>query len=520
MSRLFFSILFTTAVLSSAFGGNLFLDAGDLLAHGDYSAASAAYEKFAAANPGDRLESAALFNAAGIQSALLNNPDAAKKLYLQITATAADPKWKSESFRRLGDIYFQQGAVKEAFQNYFSALKNIGESDLNTPYWLTAAAESCQRCVQSGADPAFKLEACKMLSEVIPPGDAAAYCRYEYAQSLREAGQEKEAAAECYYIISYYPLSTPGQTVGVSEGELISKYYPDFNPQIFAEFAQLQGLIRRRNFTAVDSILTAVKPQIGNEGWLLNVEYANILTELYRDADYEKSLERLQEFATKNPRWGNSAEIRSMEQAIGEILQSLDQIAENPQDLGLHSQLGFALLRQGFYNLAETHFLSAVKDTVNTDAYLGLGYTYLRSGQNDKAITAVNKYLEYNPNDGNTYNLVGYAYLQINQPEEALKCFKRYRDLEPDNPNSHDSYAECLLNMGQYAEAISEYNKALELNPGWSNAIYMLGEVYRYQGDNSKALEYYQQYLQKEPQGALYQNAQAAIESIANPEKQ
>lgn len=510
-------VLFFTV---SSTAGSLFLDAGTMLSKGKYADAVKMYEKFAADNPQDRLAPAALFNAAGIQAVELNNPDAAIANYKKAAAMERGSKWKAESCRRLGDLYSQKGMNKEAFDYYSLAFKSVGESDLNTQNWLAGTAESCQKCLDANSDPAEKLKSYKMLLELLPSGNAAVNCRYQYAKSLRETGQQKQSADELNYIISYYPMTTIGQTVGTSEKDFISQFYPEINWESFSSFGRLQGMVRQGRFADIKTILDNIETSSKNEGWLLNVEFASIVNNLYLDSDFETALEKLQDFTDNNSLWKNTPETVNFETNWGNILQMLDDISENPQDIGLHSQLGFTLLRQAFYGLAEEHFLAAVKDTTNTDAYLGLGYVYLRSGQSEKAVESLEIYLKYNPNDGNTFNQVGYAYLQVNKPDEALKCFKRYRDLEPDNPNSHDSYAEALMNMGKYDEAIAEYNEALKINPDWSNALFMLGEIYRTTGDNTTALKYYQQYIEKDPQGRLAEDAQTAINSLNDTNKQ
>jgi len=493
---------------------DLFLQAGKLLSAGDFIQAAEYYDRYAESCPGEDLSAAAIFNAASIRQMELNDNDAALKGFRLLIKEYPASQYTAEAFRRCGEITMETGEAEDAFDDFAQAVKCSRQNENTTSYWLNQVAELSRNCLEQVKDKTAKLNGCRMMKELLPCGPAKAQNSYHYAGLLKEAGRTAEAAEEYYFLVSQFPINRWGQTAAKEQDELLKTLFPDYSAEIMDEFGRIEGLARQGNYAEVNRIVQKIKGSAGNDGWLANAQYTEIISNVYLTGDFETGLAQMLNFLDKRPERKNEAQAQLFLESWNNILKLLDQAADNPDDYGIHEQLGFVLLQNRYYNLAEAHFLLAAANPAATNAFLGLGYVYLRTSQPDKAVEKLEIYLKDNPEDGNTFNQVGYAYLQIGRQEDALRCFARYRDLEPDNPNAHDSYAECLMNMGQLEEAIAEYNRALELDRNWSNGVFMLGEIYRQKDDKVKAMEYYQRYLSMEPDGILSGQAQEALAGI------
>ena len=507
-------ILLLAAVTVFAGSENSFLKAGEYLAQGKSEEAVKLYEKFTTANPEHRLAPTAIFNSASIYQNEIGDFKKAEDSYKRLIEGYPKTKWRVEAYRRLGDIYIEEGKAETAFDYYVKSLKCSGDYGMDSQYWTTGLIEACRSCVEKSEDSGFKMKGFSVLASVSPAGEAEAQCQFHYATSLLENEMRRKASGEFHTLISEYPINEWGARAAEEQRELITEYYPEFDWGTMDQFLQIRGLAQQNSHEELDKLLEEIRQTTSNKGWLISAEFAILVNDVYLTGDFDTGLMKLQDFIDDNPKWKNDPQVQNFEEVWSEILQLLDRIKSEPNDSGTHEQLGFTLLRHRFNDLSEKHFKKAVENPEAVNAYLGLGYVYLRTNRLEEAVENFEVYLKDNLDDGNTLNRVGYAYLQIGRLEDALRCFGFYVEAEPNNPNSHDSYAECLMNLERYDEAIAEYNKALELNPAWANAVYMLGEIARRQGDIKKALEFYEKYLAMEPNGRLSGQAHEAIASI------
>jgi tetratricopeptide (TPR) repeat protein len=68
----------------------------------------------------------------------------------------------------------------------------------------------------------------------------------------------------------------------------------------------------------------------------------------------------------------------------------------------------------------------------------------------------------------NFHNMLGYAYMATGQNDKAMKAFDKYIELAPSNANSYDSKGDYFMNMKDYANAYKSYMKAHEIDTLWS----------------------------------------------------
>jgi tetratricopeptide (TPR) repeat protein len=125
-----------------------------------------------------------------------------------------------------------------------------------------------------------------------------------------------------------------------------------------------------------------------------------------------------------------------------------------------------------------------------------------------KAIEAYKKILAQNPDDDvSQYNL-GRAYNKLNEDENAAKALKQAVKLKPDDTDYQTELGAILIKLAQYREAIAPLKKALELDPENSRAADLL--------EDAEAGRNRIDYSGPKPNGNSNSNANASANSNAN----
>jgi len=116
---------------------------------------------------------------------------------------------------------------------------------------------------------------------------------------------------------------------------------------------------------------------------------------------------------------------------------------------------------------------------------LGMAYSNLQ--QFDKAVSQLTKATELDSSYALAYNTLGYSYMPQGKYAEAEAAFKRYIALVPNDPNPYDSYAEMLMRTGRFDESIAQYRKALSADPHFSNSYIGIASNLMYKGKHDSA---------------------------------
>jgi tetratricopeptide (TPR) repeat protein len=125
-----------------------------------------------------------------------------------------------------------------------------------------------------------------------------------------------------------------------------------------------------------------------------------------------------------------------------------------------------------------------------------------------KAIEAYKKILAQNPDDDvSEYNL-GRAYNKLNEDENAAKALKQAVKLKPDDSDYQTELGAILIKLAQYREAIAPLKKALELDPENSRAADLL--------EDAEAGRNRIDYSGPKPNGNSNANANSSANSNAN----
>jgi tetratricopeptide (TPR) repeat protein len=509
-----FTIVFLAALVQAE-TNDVFQQAWDNAWQGEHAAAIQSYQQFADENADHTLAPVAMFNAASLTMVELEDLETAKQSFGELVEKYPETKWAAEGYCRLAEIAVAQEKPKDGVNYYLEGLKRAEGDDYRMPeIWFTNALEGCQQSLDGLENPEYEIDVYKKLMDYIPPGNAAAETMYNLGNALKESDQQEEAAATFSDLLFAYPTTRVAGAVLQTEHELIDAH-KELPWEDIEKARGVDALARQQNYEQALVDLRDIAARYAGTTLGENAEYAIISIGTRVDADFESGLEKLEAYLDKYPDGVVSTRAGQVVEFYEEVLSSLDRLKFDPEDYVTHTQVGFTLLRNGYMNKAEQHFLAAKADTTSDVAYMGLGYVYLNSGRPEEGIENMQIYLENHPDNGGLYNQIGYAFIGLGQLDEALKCFERYRELEPDNPNSHDSYAECLMHLEKYEESIAEYKVAIDIDPNFTNPYFMLGEIFRQMENTENALKYYQEYISRDPAGFLGEQARTHVEELS-----
>jgi adenylate cyclase len=124
------------------------------------------------------------------------------------------------------------------------------------------------------------------------------------------------------------------------------------------------------------------------------------------------------------------------------------------------------------------------------------------AGENEAALTALDRAIELNPNDARAYALRGYVLTWLNRPDEAIAAAERAVRLSVNDPTDFTSYqalgVACFA-AGRYEEAMSCADRAWGRNAGLS-ALRLKLSVCGHLGRREEASECLQRLRQTHPE--------------------
>lgn len=77
---------------------------------------------------------------------------------------------------------------------------------------------------------------------------------------------------------------------------------------------------------------------------------------------------------------------------------------------------------------------------------------------------------------------LGYAYSNLGEQDKAVSYMQRYIQMAPGLADPRASYADILLRAGRYDEALEQYAASLTLKPNYWYSVRQMGAVYALQG--------------------------------------
>lgn len=130
-------------------------------------------------------------------------------------------------------------------------------------------------------------------------------------------------------------------------------------------------------------------------------------------------------------------------------------------------------------------------------AHFLLGAGYERTGKRQKAVGALRRVLEIEPDFHAALNYLGYTYAEAGENlEEALRLVHRAVALDPDNGSYVDSLGWTYYQLGRHEQARDYLERAARLEPADATLHEHLGDVYVALGQNDRARQAYRRALE------------------------
>jgi len=181
-----------------------------------------------------------------------------------------------------------------------------------------------------------------------------------------------------------------------------------------------------------------------------------LINELGQRDKYEKKITALLKTCNgKINRW----EVKKLK--MGKLFKD----AESGYGSDLES--GYFYFRVKGFKRAEKAYLNAIEkgqEKELTPAYYGLAHTYLALFDQEKAVSALEKAIEIDPDNPIFYRDLGYIAISNNNVDSAELFFKKALELAPEAADLYKTLADIYIGHGEREKAIALYEEALEIN--------------------------------------------------------
>ena len=130
-----------------------------------------------------------------------------------------------------------------------------------------------------------------------------------------------------------------------------------------------------------------------------------------------------------------------------------------------------------------------------------LALVYLRKNNMQQAKENLEKALEYNPNDANTYRIFAYYYQRVDEFELAEEYYQKSLRIDPKNADTYHNYGTFLCKLERYQKAEESFLKAVEQSnyTGVANTYENAALCAEKADAIDKAIYYYQYALSHNP---------------------
>ncbi len=194
-------------------------------------------------------------------------------------------------------------------------------------------------------------------------------------------------------------------------------------------------------------------------------------------------------------------------------------------DEKIYTNTSVSLIRLGYYKKAIEQLLKTEKEFFpSSEKYYLIAYAYYSEFKEDDnkedldcAIIYLEKSLEYDSRNRNSYMLLGKIYEDNGMYENARKWYRKALFEDMDNTSEfYGLIANTYFKENKLDEALKYYDRALKNNKNYISAYYNIAEIYKRKKEFGKAEEIFKKAIQISPNyvtpyyqlGNLYFNKQ------------
>lgn len=177
-----------------------------------------------------------------------------------------------------------------------------------------------------------------------------------------------------------------------------------------------------------------------------------------------------------------------------------------PVDARNEYETGTRLFQKKEWKPALNHYNNAIKANNGfVKAYVMRGATYFLLDDEPKAISDLDRALEYDPENPQGLYARGLLYYFKGNGKQAIKDLDRFLKAQPENSRGYLYRAGANYRLGNAKAAVADASKAIEFNPKMTEAFVMRGASYMRTGNLDAALVDFDVALEQQPDSALAQ---------------
>ncbi|QTQ13416.1 tetratricopeptide repeat protein [Treponema parvum] len=128
-----------------------------------------------------------------------------------------------------------------------------------------------------------------------------------------------------------------------------------------------------------------------------------------------------------------------------------------------------------------------------------LGSTYVKSGNDEKALPYYQKIIAIDPNNFNALVDLGGIYRRMKRFEDSLSVLQKAEKINKSDPQINYNFGFTYKFMGEYEKALSCFRAAIEENPNDVLAYNHMGVIYALRNDHVAAVSIYRRGLKIDP---------------------
>lgn len=134
-------------------------------------------------------------------------------------------------------------------------------------------------------------------------------------------------------------------------------------------------------------------------------------------------------------------------------------------------------------------------------------YDLISSGQEEKGLEEIRKFIRDNPAVWNAWFLLGWGLRRLERFEDAMQAFEKARECEggDESADTLNELAICQMETGDFDGAQESLIDALNMEPDNTKIISNLGYLFLKTGDREEAKKYFQTVLEIDPNDKIAQ---------------
>ena len=139
------------------------------------------------------------------------------------------------------------------------------------------------------------------------------------------------------------------------------------------------------------------------------------------------------------------------------------------------------------------------------DEHYHNAYDLISSGQEEKGILEIRRFLQENPAVWNAWFLLGWGLRRLERFSDAKQAFEKARECEggDENADTLNELAICQMETGDFAGAKESLVEALNMDPDNTKIISNLGYLFLKTGNEQEARKYFMTVLEIDPKDPI-----------------